>query len=215
MKKRKKPQPATPASAPPTPPAPKEPELVVPGWGPPWLRLVLAGVAGLYMGLLAIGNSDYSVTDDLPGAPRFFLQVACLFPDATEFRIEYRAEGWRCDQRRFVELDHRPYFPIRAEDKESRFHRLGQFYRRSLPVMRALERYLIEQHSTKDPTGELDGVPGPMGGIRLWSLRIPLPKVGEQIAPYQHEPLSAYSEQMRREWYETSIEERKRRCGRE
>ena len=216
MSKRKKTQTKPVSSAPPAALAePLAPTLIIaPGWGPRWLRLALAGVVGLYLGLLALGNTDYSLTDRLPGAPRFFLQVACLFPDATELRIEYRLEGWRCDQRRFVELDYRPYFPIRADDKESRFHRIGQFFRRNQQVMSALEQYLIKQHNTKDLAGELDGVPSLMGGIRLLSLRIPLPSFGAALAPYERLPLSEHPAEQRREWYETPIEARRKSCGR-
>jgi hypothetical protein len=50
----------------------------------------------------------------LPPPLRFLVQVAQLFPRAAVDAIEWRAKGYRCERRRFEELDLVPYFPIHA-----------------------------------------------------------------------------------------------------
>lgn len=177
---------------------------VVPGWGPWWLRAALVVVAGLYLFVLALANTGSNISKGLPAVPRYFTQVACLFPRAALMGIEYRVEGWSCDQQAWVPLDHRPDFPLHSDHKESRFHRLGSFYRRELPVMQALDAYLVRRNAAR-------GVR--IGGIRYSSLRIPLPPVGGAIERYRWKPLDAFPAEYRKGWYETGRINRTARCA--
>jgi hypothetical protein len=120
--------------------------------------------------------------------------------------VDYRAEGWLCTERRWVEIDTRPYFPMRSDDKENRFHRVMHFYRRHRMTLQALESYLIHGHN--------DGAPNaPISGVRLLSLRIPLPKPGEKVDRYRRRSLSEHPEDQRRNWYWTPTAKRAARCA--
>ena len=61
----------------------------------------------------------------------YFSQVAALFVNAAPKVIDYRAEGWSCTEHRWIEIDVRPYFRIDADNKENRFQRALQFYRKN------------------------------------------------------------------------------------
>ena len=70
------------------------------------------------------------------------LQVAALFP-AAALGVDRlpRREGWSCAGPSLEkEVDVRPYFPLDADNKENRFQRALQFYRKNRTVMRELER---------------------------------------------------------------------------
>jgi hypothetical protein len=137
----------------------------------------------------------------------FFTQAPSLFTGAASFAIEYRLEVWACG-RSWEPLDPRPYFPIRPDDKESRFQRLGFFYQRNRAVMQALDAYISAQHAT----GADDGVTGPIGGIRLFKVVRPFPGAGEPIERYHYDPFSPVPPEQRRDLYYTPGPERKRRC---
>jgi hypothetical protein len=173
--------------------------------GPKWLRW-LAGAAGAaYLAAIFVGGTGSSLPSSLLSrALLYFTQVACLFPLAAEYSIEYRVSAYSCRDRRFQELDYRPYFPLRPDDKENRFQRLGQFYRTSSPVMRALEDHLVERHNRAVSRGENagDGVEGRIGGILVMSLRIPLPALGERFPRYAPVPLA----DVPREWQKHYVE---------
>lgn len=174
---------------------------------PGWLRGALTLLAGLYL----LGVFTSAVAPKIPNTwvpllPRYFTQIACLFPKAATHAIDYRLEVWDCDRREFSELDFRPLFPLQADDKENRFQRTAHFYRQHRQVMRALERYVIEQQRVRDPARNL-------GGIRLLSLRIPLPAPGEPVARWQREPLSSHPEERRRYWYHTPNSRRRVFCS--
>ena len=188
---------------------PKE-EPVATGWGPRGFRLALAVAAAAYYAMLFVA-SDCGLSERVPGPVRFFAQAACLFPEALETAIEYRAEVWSCRERKFVPFDPRPDFPIRAEDKESRFQRLGHFYRRIAPVMEALDAFLVERHNAR--AEPVDGVDGPIGGMRFLSLRMPIPAPGQPAARYVYDPLGLPppgSEQ--KPWFMTAGSTRAKRC---
>src|SRR2546423_2023476 len=91
---------------------------------PVWLRRAAAAVGAIY--LLLVWLDAVRVTGPerlLPTAARQFVQVAELFPTASPFVIDWRVRGWSCATHQFAELDVRPLFPIRRDDKESRFSR--------------------------------------------------------------------------------------------
>ena len=184
--------------------------------GPTWFRRVTGTAGAVYLAAILVGSAGSSLPDKLlPRPVRYFSQVACLFPHAATHSIDYRASAYSCDKRQFQEIDHRPYFPIRPDDKENRFYRLGHFYRQNRPVMQALEEYLVGAHNAqirlgKDPG---DGVDGQIGGIRLTSLRIELPAPGTRVERYTARPLDDYPSEWRKHWYWTPRARCTERCS--
>jgi hypothetical protein len=179
-------------------------------WVPSWVQKASIGLAVVYLASVwgdAVTNRV--PTRWLPAVTRPFVQTAGLFPRAAEMVIEYRAEAYRCDIEKFEELDVRPYFPIHADDKESRFERALFFYRNNPHVLTALDRYLTREASKPGPDGHIDRI----GGVMLFSLRLPIPPLGSVPERYERKPLSAYPHEERHYWYTTSIAERERRCG--
>jgi hypothetical protein len=148
----------------------------------------------------------------LPRTPLYFLQVAALFPHAAVNVIDYRAEVWLCTEHRWQEIDTRPYFPIDPNDKENRFQRVMHFLRDNRPTMHALDDYLVRGH---EAGGHADGVPddAKLGGIRVLSLRLPLPSPGEPLARTHRQPLGEYPPEVRKNWYYTTRSKRRERCG--
>ena len=94
----------------------------------------------------------------LPRVPNYFLQVAALFPRAATMSIDYRAEAWVCADKRWEELDTRPYFPLDPEDKENRFQRVMHFFRQDGTTMHALDAYLVQSHATGKGLDGIDAV---------------------------------------------------------
>jgi hypothetical protein len=76
-------------------------------------------------------------------------------------------------------------------------------------VMQALDAYISAHHAA----GADDGVPGPIGGIRLFKIVRPFPGAGEPIERYHFDPLGPVPPAQRRDIYFTPGPERKRRCG--
>jgi hypothetical protein len=173
-----------------------------------WLRR-MAGVAGLLY-LLAVWLDAVRITTlerILPPAARQFVQVAELFPTAAPFIIDWRARGWSCATHQFAEIDVRPLFPIRRDDKENRFFRAMFFYHRERRVLEALDAYITREHNRADPAN-------PIGGVLLLSLRIPIPPPGTAEARYRRLAIEEYpAEVERRVWYTTAPGERQARCG--
>jgi hypothetical protein len=193
------------------PPAPPRPPIrLVREPGPFWLRPALTLLALIYLGsIFANASKMDGARGLLPPAPRFFVQSACLFPHAARAGIEYRLEGWDCDAGAFVELDTRPYFPIHPDDKENRLHRLAFFHRRNRPAMEALERYVLERASA---ASAVEGGRR-LGGVRLLSLRHPIPPVGSAIARFERRPLHVYPASQRRDWFYTPVSRRLAHCA--
>jgi hypothetical protein len=174
---------------------------------------VLTLVAGMYLAgvwLDGVGSTLPSIV--LPRSMNYFLQVAALFPLAATMSIEYRAEGWVCADKKWEELDTRPYFPIDPEDKENRFQRVMHFFRQDETTMHALDAYLVERHVSG---GANDGISRdqPIGGVRLSSLRIPLPKPGDPLERARRRPLSEYPPDERHVFYHTPRSRAAERCG--
>lgn len=181
------------------------------GPGPRWLRIALAVVAGFYFVTLKWHLPDTGVLRPVS----FFTEATKLFADADTVAIEYRLDAWSCDAHAWVPLDPRPYFPIEADDKESRFQRLGYFYgdraggetRRT--VMNALDEFVIAHHDGAD-----DGVDGKIGGIRFYRVSRPLPQVGDEVPRYAFRPLSPPPPEAKlSELFHTRASIRKQRCG--
>jgi hypothetical protein len=163
-------------------------------------RIALSLLALVYLAAIALDSTGNRIlAKSLPAPARFFTEVACLFPHASQYAIEYRAEGWLCAEQRWTEIDVRACFPIDADNKENRFQRAMHFYHNTPSVLGELDRYLWAR------------TPG-MGGVRLLSLRLPLPSPGDRSIAYAYHPLETYAQSLRKLWYETPDEERARRC---
>jgi hypothetical protein len=176
-------------------------------------RVALGALAGCYLaGVWLDGVGSTLPSHFLPRAANYFLQVAALFPKAATMTIDYRAEAWVCADRKWEELDTRPYFPLDPDDKENRFQRVMHFFRDDRTVMHALDDYLVEQHPSGKGADGIDPLK-PIGGIRVMSLRIPLPAPGEALQRFGREPLSAYPESERHHFYHTTRAKAAERCG--
>jgi hypothetical protein len=186
----------------------KAPEsVVVNGVGSVRFRLALVAVAFVYFAGILLNAAGAPLEEILPRPLLYFMQIARLFPNAVEVVTEYRAEAYDCETRHWTELDVRPYFPLRADDKENRFDRAMFFYRRSAPVMKALDDYLVSANN-------LAGRPI-IGGVMLLSLRIPVPAPGQVLEPYRRRPLTDYPADERKYWYRTSRDDLSARCDAE
>lgn len=195
-KRRKEPKPAAGATRPAEPPRPPR----------SWKRYALVAIAGLYLADVWLdGVGSNLPTKVLPRSLLYFGQIAALFKWAGEKQIDYRAEGWVCAERKWVEIDPRPYFPIDRDNKENRFYRAVQFYRRERKVMRPLDEYVTSRYNASHDQK--------IGGVRFLSLRIPYPAPGTKIDPYKREELAKYPADQRHDWYWTPGTIRRERCG--
>jgi hypothetical protein len=175
--------------------------------------IALRVLAGSYLaGVWLDGVGSTLPSRVLPRVPNYFLQVAALFPRAATMSIDYRAEAWVCADRKWEELDTRPYFPLDPEDKENRFQRVMHFFRQDETTMHALDAYLVQSHATGKGLDGIDSVK-PIGGVRLLSLRIPLPNPGEPLQRNRRLPLSAYPDDERHVFYHTPRSKAAERCG--
>jgi hypothetical protein len=173
-----------------------------------WKRYALVAIAGLYLADVWLDGVGSNIpTKILPRSLLYFGQIAALFPHAGEKQIDYRAEGWLCAEHKWVEIDPRPWFPIDHDNKENRFYRAVQFYRENRKVMRALDEYVTTHHNANADGNKR------IGGVRILSLRIPLPAPGTKIDPYKREELAKYPEDQRHNWYWTPGSMRRERCG--
>ena len=176
-------------------------------------RVALRVLAGTYLaGVWLDGVGSTLPSRMLPRVPNYFLQIAALFPRAATMSIEYRAEAWVCADRQWEELDTRPYFPLDPEDKENRFQRVMHFFRQDEKTMHALDAYLVERHASGRGLDGIDPVKA-IGGVRLLSLRIPLPKPGEPLERNHRLTLSAYPDDERHVFYHTPRSKAVERCG--
>lgn len=131
-----------------------------------------------------------------------------MFPRANVVLGDYRLDAWSCADRRWQPIDPRAYFPIEANDKESRFQRFGYFYQRNKPSLDALDAWIEARHPAVD-----DGLAGSIGGIRLTRCTRPIPEVGSPIEPYVYRPLDKTPAGQRNDLYNTAAAVRRARCA--
>ncbi len=183
------------------------------GTGARSARVALRVLAGVYLAgvwLDGVGSTLPALV--LPRVANYFFQVAALFPRAATMSIDYRAEAWVCSDKKWEELDTGPYFPIDPDDKENRFQRVMHFFRQDETTMHALDAYLVQRHDSGKARDGIDP-DKPVGGVRLLSLRIPLPNPGEPLQRSRRLPLPAYPEEERHVWYHTPRSKAAERCG--
>ena len=155
------------------------------GPGPRWFRTALVAGAVIYYFLLLRQSRNPTMWLQ---PVTFFAESTSLFPSADRFALDFRLEAWSCDERRWVPIDPRPYFPVEADDKESRFQRFAYFYASlepSRPALRAFGAYMVAHHAQ-----DKDGIAGAIGGVRVSRLARPLPPPGTHIERYAYSPLS-------------------------
>ena len=185
------------------PPKTAKPAVAV-GPGPRWWRRTLAVIGALYLVALVKHPPQWRGLH----AIGFFTESTSLFPRANLFAMEYRLDVWSCSDQTWHPIDPRAYFPIQADDKESRFQRVGYFYTGSRPVMNALDEFIYSRHDTRD-----DGFTGTIGGIRLTKWSRPIPPVGSEIQRYVFTPLERPPESETKELYFTKSSVRRSRCA--
>ena len=191
-------------------------EDVARGPGPPWFRVALVLAALLYYLLLSL--IDHARKIVVPRPIAFFTQTTQLFASSDDNVIEYHLEAWSCDRNAWEPMDPRPYFRVHADDKESRFQRVMHFYEEDpgkkghwmRPVMRAMERYLIEHHRDD---GADDGVAGPIGGIHVFKTLAAIPEPGDDVPRYQYRPLAKIAERDQSELFHTPDSHREKQCA--
>jgi hypothetical protein len=181
------------------------PQPIARGPGPQGVRIALAVLAVGYM--VALYKPDI-----LPQPGKFFVDATGLFPYADKVAQEYRLQGWSCGRKRWEWLDPRPYFPLRGDDKESRFQRLAHFYHYNRTVMWALDDFIVGHHPDFD-----DGIDGPIGGIQLLDITRPIPPVGTEIERYEYKPLEPVPRELEKLNYKTvrdcpATEEADKKC---
>jgi hypothetical protein len=187
---------------------------VVRGFGPRGFRIALCVVAvGYFIGLL-----HHSL---IPQPVGFFVDATKLFPDANRVAMEFRLEGWSCTDRSWHLIDPRPYFPMRSDDKESRFQRLAYFYgvragkpakgtpKEKVPeriAMYALDDFIVTHHKDVD-----DGLAGDIGGIQVYVIKKPIPEPGVTVDRYDYQPF-VVTDGKREDLFYTPESKRKARC---
>jgi len=187
---------------------------VVRGFGPRGFRIALCVVAvGYFIGLL-----HHSL---IPQPVGFFVDATKLFPDANRVAMEFRLEGWSCTDRSWHLIDPRPYFPMRSDDKESRFQRLAYFYgvragkpakgtpKEKVPeriAMYALDDFIVTHHKDVD-----DGLAGDIGGIQVYVIKKPIPEPGADVDRYDYQPF-VITDGKREDLFYTPESKRKARC---
>jgi hypothetical protein len=173
---------------------------------PPWLKRVALAGAFVYLACIWLDAVGSGIPDAILPLPlRFFVQVAQLFPRAAVDAIEWRAKGFRCDRRRFEELDLSPYFPIHAGDKENRFDRALFFYLEDKRVLEALDAFIAHAEAARGDR---------IGGVMLLSLREPIAAPGTDEPRHRRVPVDQIPPSVtRRYWYVTGPAERTRRCA--
>lgn len=188
--------------------------VVIESWVPARAGVALSCFAVFF--LVSILSDDLGLHwfNRIPHPLRYFAQIACLFPDAAAVVIDYRAEGFSCARREFVEIDVRPYFPAERDTKESRFYRVLHFYRQDRETMRALENYVLVHHNqdVADARARAAEEGGTLGGVRFSSIHEPLGSPDEPAERYDRKPLRAYPEASVKHLYYTPASQRVRRC---
>jgi hypothetical protein len=165
------------------------------------VRIAIAAFAGLYLLLLIVQPAHRGLRAPIA----YFTECTGLFPEAdwvgkseatkVPGAKELRISAWSCDRNRWERFDPRPYFPIQADDKESRLPRMVHFYIEesgdktdARATAHALEAFLFAHH---DGDGEDDGVSGRLGGIKLERVAWPFGEVAGDVPRYHYDPFAA------------------------
>lgn len=184
--------------------------------GPRAFRCGLIALASLFFSVMVVGEVRSGfVYRWVPGPLLYFTQIAGLFTESKKLDVDFRAEGWSCQDGLFRELDVGPQFPIQPGNKENRFQRAVYFYNGNPLVMHALDRFITEHHNAMVRDLEAKGQstdPGRIGGVRIVSAVTPIPEPSEGIQRYGRKPLSEYPFDRAHTLYETPAKRIWKRC---
>jgi hypothetical protein len=199
----------------------REDDGVARAWGGRSIIGLLGAAAAVYLvSIWAEAAIKSAVSTRWLRAPplAYFAQIAALFPGPTRHAIDYRAEGFRCRDRAWVEIDVSPWFPIDADNKENRFYRAIHFYgdqHPHRPTLRALDEFIVSHYDSDLVDAASRGQAGdPIGGVRFVRLHVPVGTPGDGSPRYWKAPLSAYPEDERKDLYYTPESKREERCTR-
>lgn len=198
----------------------REDDGVARAWGGGTVPKVLGAVACLYFVALWSEAAIKSgiAAKWLPAPLAYFTQIATLFPGPTQHAIDYRVEGYRCRDRAWAEIDVSPYFPIDADNKESRFYRSIHFYGDQHPhrqTLHALDDFITGRYDGDIIDAAAQGRGGdPIGGVRFVKLAVPIGQPGDGAARYERKPLAEYPAEARKVLYNTPESKREERCAR-
>jgi hypothetical protein len=187
--------------------------------GPRPFRCGLIVLASLYLVTMVLGEVRSGfVYRWVPGPLLYFTQVAGLFTESKRMDVDFRAEGWSCQDGLFREIDVGPQFPIQPGNKENRFQRAVYFYGHNPKAMHALDRFITDRHNAQVRTREAGGGGGGgndigrIGGVRILSAVTPIPEPSEGIQRYSRKPLSEYPFDRQHTLYETPDKTIWKRC---
>jgi hypothetical protein len=176
------------------------------------VRWLLAGVAAIYLSVVVLDASGVRLDPPLPRPFLYFGQIAALFPHSAPYAIEFRAELYFCDEKKYHEVDATQFFPGHEDDKENRFARAMFFYSTgkdptSAKVRAALADYIIDAWNGAHPDK-------PVGGAMLFSLRLPIPQPGEDFPRYRpHIPARELKDAIHKFWFTTHPEDAEQKCA--
>jgi hypothetical protein len=196
---------------------------------------VLGAVAFVYLGSIWAEAAVKSAVSTrwLPGPLAYFAQIAALFPVPTRHAVDYRVEGFRCRDKAWVEIEVSPWFPIDADNKESRFYRAIHFYGDQHPhrqTLHALDEFIVSHYDGDIVDASSRGLGGdtfhggaasgptprapaePIGGVRFVRLHVPLGSPGDGSPRYQRTPLWDHPADERKDLYYTPESKREERC---
>jgi hypothetical protein len=198
----------------------REDDGVARAWGGRGVPAILGAAAIVYFVSLwseAAVRSGVSLRW-LPAPLAYFTQIAALFPGPTSHAVDYRAEGFRCRDKTWIEIDVSPWFPIDADNKENRFYRALHFYgdqHPHRPTLQALDELIVTRYDSDAIDAAAQGRGGePIGGVRFTRLGVPVGKPGDGSPRYERKPLVDYPPEQRRHLYYTPESKREERCAR-
>ncbi len=147
----------------------------------------------------------------------YFAQIAGLFPKAAAAGHDYRVEGFQCKDRRWVEVDVAPWFPIDSDNKENRFYRAVHFYRElepHRPTMQALDEFIVSHYNEGVVAAASRGEGRErIGGVRFIKVKLPFGSPGDGSERYVKKPLDAYPSANKTDLFHTKESLRFSRCG--
>lgn len=193
---------------------------VVRAWGGGAVPLVLGVLAVVYFVSVWSEAAIRSGVSRkwLPAPLSYFAQIATLFPGPTAHALDYRAEGWRCRDKTWAEIDVSPWFAIDAEHKESRFYRAIHFYGDKSPhrpTLQALDEFIVDHYDSDAIDAAARGRGGDLiGGVRFTRISVPVGKPGDGSPRYEKKPLGEVPAEQRRHLYYTPESKREERCAR-
>jgi hypothetical protein len=188
-------------------------------WGHGAIPKALGAIAVVYFAaIFTEAAKSGSSARWLPAPLAYFTQVAALFPGAARNATDYRVEGFRCRDKSWSEIDVSPWFPIDADNKESRFYRAIHFYGDQHPhrqTLRALDEFIAEHYDADAVDASARGdAREPIAGVRFVRLHVPVGTPGDGQQRYEKKPLSSYPDEVRKDLYYTPESKRDERCAR-